>query len=196
MLPTRLPALRAIAGAGALLCCVLLAHTRADATTIPSGATLATTLNLSLNTKSAYVGQPISLLVVQPYPNDATVLHGSKIYGHVTRVQKASQGRNPELELALDSILLAGATKRTPMQATISKIAPKQGPNVVYGAAGALVGMFLGNWIGKMVGTNAGGAIGAAGGFLLASNNKKDIELGEGSAVSVQLAAPLNLSAR
>ena len=187
MLPARNLAFRTTVGASALLCCVLFAHMRANATTIPSGSTFATTLNLSLNTKSAYVGQPISLLVVQPYPNDATVLQGSKIYGHVTKVQKAGQGRNPELLLALDSIVLAGSTSRTPMHATISKIAPKQGPNVLYGAAGALVGMFLGNWIGKMVGTNAGGAIGAAGGFLLASNNKKDITVPEGSDVSVQL---------
>ena len=168
----------------------------AAAAAIPSGSTLATTLNLSLNTKSAYTGQPISLLVVAPYPDDATQLEGSKIYGHVAKVQKAGQGRNPELELALDSIVLAGSTKRMPIHAAISKIAPKQGPNVLYGAAGALVGMLFGNWVGKMVGTNAGGAIGAAGGFLLASNNKKNIEVPEGSAVSVQLSAPLNLSAR
>lgn len=168
-------------------CCILGAMPVSAATTISSGSTFATTLNLSLNTKSAYVGQPISLLVVQPYPNGATVLQGSKIYGRVVKVQKASQGRNPELQLAVDSILLAGTTNRTPIQAEISKIAPKQGPNYLYGAAGALVGMFVGNWIGKMVGTNAGGAIGAAGGFLLASNNKKDIVVPEGSDVSVQL---------
>jgi len=178
----------------ALLCSIIaLAPAMAGAATIPSGSTLTTTLNLSLNTKSAYVGQPISLLVVAPYPNGATQLAGSKIYGHVTKVQKAGQGRNPELQLALDSIVLAGSTKRTPIHAAISKIAPKQGPNVVYGAAGALIGMLFGNWIGKMVGTNAGGAIGAAGGFLLASNNKKNIEVPEGSAVSVQLSAPLTL---
>ncbi|HZV79027.1 MAG TPA: hypothetical protein VFF60_05360 [Candidatus Binatus sp.] len=167
---------------------------QASAGTIPSGTTLHTTLNLSLNTKSAYVGQPISLLVTQPYPSGGASLQGSKIYGHVTKVQKAGQGRNPELELTVDSILLAGATQRLPMQAAISKIAPKQGPNVLYGAAGALAGMLVGNWIGKMVGTNAGGAIGVAGGFLLASNNKKDITVPEGSEVSVQLSAPLTLA--
>ncbi|HME80961.1 MAG TPA: hypothetical protein VKF82_02680 [Candidatus Eremiobacteraceae bacterium] len=160
---------------------------------IPAGSAIQATLNLSLNTKSAYVGQPISMNVQSPYPSNGAGLQGAIIYGHVAQVQKAGQGRNPQLELVVDHIKSYGSSSQIPISAYIDKIAPKQGPNYLTGAAGAAVGMLLGNWIGKTIGTNAGGAVGLAAGFMLASNNKKDINVSGGSEVTVHLTQALSL---
>ncbi|HLN47791.1 MAG TPA: hypothetical protein VK216_05950 [Magnetospirillaceae bacterium] len=183
-------ALALIAGATAI---IWSSGSLAARAVIPAGSSIEATLNLSLNTKSAYVGQPISMNVQAPYPSNGGALQGSTIYGHVAQVQKAGQGRNPQLELVVDHIKPSGSSSQIPISAYIDKIAPKQGPNYLTGAAGAAVGMLLGNWLGKTIGTNAGGAVGLAAGFMLASNNKKDINLAGGSEVTVHLAQPLSL---
>jgi hypothetical protein len=154
---------------------------------VPAGTAITTNLTSSVNTASAQVNQPISLSVKAPVPPGASVFEGATFYGHISQVQKASQGRNPMLELDVDSVRLAGTQTRLPVGATISKIAPSQGPNVGLGAAGAGAGMLLGNWIGKMVGTDVGGAVGAAAGYLLTSNNRQDITVGPGWDISVEL---------
>jgi hypothetical protein len=155
--------------------------------TVPGGTSVTTNLTTSVNTATAQVNQPISLLVKAPVPRVASVFEGATFYGHIAAVQRASQGRNPTLELDVDTVRLAGTETRLPVGATISKIAPAQGPNVGMGAAGAGAGMLLGNWIGKMVGTDVGGAAGAAAGYLLASNNRQDITVGPGWDISIML---------
>jgi hypothetical protein len=170
----------------------LSAQVALAARTVPAGSSIQATLNLSLNTKSAYVGQPISMNVQSPYPTNGSGLQGATIYGHVSQVQKAGQGRNPQLELVVDHIKPYGSSSQIPLSAYIDKIAPKQGPNYLTGAAGAAVGMLLGNWLGKTIGTNAGGAVGLAAGFMLASNNKKDITVPGGSDVTVHLTQALS----
>ena len=55
-------------------------------------------------------------------------------------------------------------------------------------AGGALAGMLVGNAIGKVLfGGSAGGAIGAAGGFLLAKNNRQNVDVPAGSYIQVEL---------
>jgi uncharacterized membrane protein YebE (DUF533 family) len=57
-------------------------------------------------------------------------------------------------------------------------------------AAGALAGMLVGNALGKMLfHGSAGGAFGAVGGFMLAKNNRQNVNVPAGSVVQVQLNA-------
>jgi outer membrane lipoprotein SlyB len=111
------------------------------------------------------------------------------VYGHVVSAQKAGQGRNPSIELEVDTIRFANGTKSS-LSASIAKIQAKH-LNVVAGAAGAGAGLLLGNWIGKSIGIKGGGLFGAAAGFLLASNNKQNIALPAGSQVSAVLSSSL-----
>jgi hypothetical protein len=161
--------------------------------TIPSGAGLTAVTNLDLNSGSAYVGQPVSMTVQPPYPAQGTGLAGAIIYGRVIEAQAAGQGRNAKLELGVDHIKLAGSGTQIPMAAKISKIDVRQGSNIGKEAVGTAAGMLIGNWIGKSLGTNAGGLVGAAGGYMLTSNSKTNFDVPTGSKVTMALTQPLAL---
>jgi len=65
-------------------------------------------------------------------------------------------------------------------------VAPKKKSAIVQQAAGAGVGMLVGNFLGKKVGTNLGGLAGAAGGFVYANNRKTDFVVPRNSVVTLQ----------
>ena len=90
---------------------VLLVH--------PSGLAINTTLGTYLNSGSAYVGQPVTLSVQQPYPVGASILNGATIYGEVLDVQAAHQGVDPKLEIAINAIKLAGSSIQQPLSAKV-----------------------------------------------------------------------------
>jgi len=159
---------------------------------VPSGSGMNGTLGNSLDTKSSYAGQPISIAVVSPFPQGISALGGATIYGHVGSVTPGGRGRNPQLSIVLDKIKFSNGTSSS-IGAVVSKLDPKdaQRRRVLLGTAG---GMFLGNWAGKaMFGGSAGGAVGAATGFLLSSNNKQDFHVPAGSPVGVQLTRSLTV---
>jgi len=160
---------------------------------IASGLAINTTLGTELNSGSAYVGQPISLNVKAPYPGNSTLLNGATIYGEVLDVQAAHQGINPKLEISVDSIQLAGSSDRQPISAKVVRMNPIQGNNFTKEAGGTLAGMLIGNWIGKSLDSNQGGIIGAAGGYLLTSNSKTNLDVAAGSVVTLQLTDALAL---
>jgi uncharacterized membrane protein YebE (DUF533 family) len=54
-------------------------------------------------------------------------------------------------------------------------------------AGGAVAGMILGNIIGKKLGTNAGGLVGAGGGYLYAKNAKQNLTVPANSLITVQV---------
>jgi len=160
---------------------------------ISNGSSISSTLTNDVNTKSAYVGQPITMSVIAPYPNNGAFLAGATLYGHVLVAQSASQGRAASLELTVDRIKLAGTDLQQPITAKIVKIDVRQRSNLTNEAAGTLGGMLIGNWIGKSVGTKSGGLVGAAAGYLLTSNSKQNLDVPAGSTVSVQLLDVLQL---
>ena len=178
-----------IAGVAALACVWL--PIAALAATIPSGYGMNGTLNVALDTKSAYAGQPVSIAVVAPYPQGIN-LSGAVVYGHVGDAVPGGRGRNPQLSIVLDSIKFANGHKSS-LGAVVNKLEPKKDKHgrVLLGTAG---GMFLGNWAGKaLFGGNAGGAVGAATGYLLSSNNKSDFHVPAGSPVGMQLTRSLSV---
>jgi hypothetical protein len=113
----------------------------AAATTIASGALVHGTFQTPLNTKSAYVGQPFSISVVPPYPNDSSALRGAVIHGHVAVVQKAGRGTNAGLELAADKVTTS-AGRSTPvslrMTGSNAPAPAKQPGRVLAGTVGGM----------------------------------------------------------
>lgn len=162
------------------------------ATLLPSGSNIVAITNSDLNSGSAKVGQRISMTVHPPYPPGGSRLAGATIEGYVSVAQPAGQGRNPKLELDVKTIQYASGA-RVPISAMISKIEVKQASNVAKEIAGAGGGMLIGNWIGKTLGTNAGGALGAIGGYLLTSNSKTNFDVPTGSKVYLQLTQALSV---
>jgi hypothetical protein len=191
-----LPHARAITIAAlALLAAASLAPTALlAAQTLPAGTQFNAVLRSALDTKSAYTGQPVSLGVIAPLPRNAVSLQDAVIYGHVSQVRAAGQGRNPELTVMVDKIVFANGQSQ-PLAGEITQITEKRDQSpVVKGAVGALGGMLIGNWLGKaLFGGKAGGLIGAAGGYLLASNNKSNFHVPAGSAATVKLTGDLRI---
>jgi hypothetical protein len=160
---------------------------------IPGGAVINTTLGTELNTGSAYIGQPITLTVQQQSQGSESALAGATIYGKVVQAQAASQGTNPAIQIAVDSISLAGNADPQPLAAKVLKIDPTSGSMIAKEAGGALAGMLIGNWIGKKYGSNVGGLLGAAGGYLLTANSKANLRVPAGTPVTLQLTDALVL---
>src|SRR5271165_5426951 len=157
--------------------------------TVPSGSGLNGSLNVALDTKSSYAGQPVSITVVGPYPNGISALAGATVYGHVGSVVPGGRGTNPQLSIILDKIRFSNGSSES-LGAVVNHLDPQKDKRgrVLLGTAG---GMFLGNWAGKaLFGGSAGGA---ATGFLLSSNNKSDFHVPAGSPVGVQLTRSLSV---
>jgi hypothetical protein len=157
------------------------------ASAIPPGTSIFGVLSTELNTKSTNVGDGFSLQVVRPYPNGDSSYAGAYVRGHVADVVRASQGRKAELDLAFDSIVLPDGAS-APLRAHVVKLEQKQQSAVVQQAAGAGVGMIVGNMIGKTIfHTGLGGIIGAAGGFAYANNLKTNFDVPKDSQMTIQV---------
>jgi hypothetical protein len=160
---------------------------------IQSGAQIRTTLGADINTKSAYIGEPITLTAVAPYPAGADVLAGAKFLGRVIDVQRAGMGTQPRLQIAVDSIELANSADPQPVSASVASIEQNRTSPIPKEAGGTLAGMLIGNWIGKSLDSNQGGIVGAAGGYLLTANSKENVDVPAGSPVILQLTGALSL---
>ena len=172
----RIPALAALS--------LVLALPATALATPPAGTVLAGSITQSLNTANAYVGEPITLTGVTA---PGAGISGATMYGTVTSVTRAGQGRAARLQLTMNRLVLSnGATYAvdgivTGMQASTHTNALKE-------AAGAVGGMIVGNMIGKTIfHASGGGLLGAAGGFLIAKNNRQNMSVPAGSAVRVTL---------
>jgi hypothetical protein len=155
--------------------------------TLGAGTSISATLSSGdINSKNANVGDRFSMTVVQPYPNGDGAYAGATIYGHVTGVERASQGRKAGIQLGFDRIVLRNGMQ-APVSGHVLQADAKQESTVARDAIGAGVGMIVGNYLGKHVGTNLGGLGGAAGGFLYANNLKAQIYIQRGARVTLQL---------
>jgi hypothetical protein len=156
---------------------------------IAAGTAMDAKLNVALDTKTSYAGQPISMTVLPPYPDGNPAFDNARIYGHVTSVVSGGQGRNPQLSIALDSIRYPDSSANVPLNAKVTNIAQQRKNNALKEIGGTVAGMVVGNIIGKWIGMKGitPGAIGAVAGYLLASNNKTDFHVPAGSGVGIQL---------
>jgi hypothetical protein len=153
-----------------------------------AGSDVNGTITQSLSSNSAYVGEPVLLRYVTSADGSGRV-SGGKLYGKVTEVVRAGQGRPGKIGMYFSTLILPSGEqltvsgRPTAMQANTKNNAGKE-------AAGAVVGMLVGNMIGKTIfHTDIGGAAGAGGGFLLAKNNRQNITIPSNSVVTVHLAS-------
>jgi hypothetical protein len=140
----------------------------------------------SLDSKSAYAGEPVTLYNVAS--NDGAIVHGT-LLGTVTDVTPAGQGRNAQVRMHFDRLRnLDGSETR--IDGVVVSVEVKTKSNAAKEIGGALLGMLAGNAIGKAFGINGGGIAGAAGGFLIAKDNRANVVIPADSAVTVQLVNP------
>lgn len=156
--------------------------------TLPVNTELNVTIDQTLDSHSAQVGDNFTAHVQAPYPFDNQALAGAVVTGHITRVQHAGQGVKPEVDFNFDYIRLADGTSG-PIDAAVTQANPKtqtkSGARVVLSTLG---GMLLGNAIGKTVfGAKGGGIAGAAGGFMIGNNYKADIQFPQGSTMTLKM---------
>jgi hypothetical protein len=152
----------------------------------PVGALLDGTIDQNLSSNHAFVGQTVSLSNVTSDDGSRTV-RGARLYGRVSEVQSAGQGRPGRIRLDFNTLILSNGA-RYAVTTTVTNMRVQTKSNAAREAGGALAGMLLGNAVGKtLFGGSAGGTIGAAGGFLLARNARQDVNITQGSVVQVQL---------
>jgi len=148
-----------------------------------AGTQYAGVLSQSVDTKSAYVGQPVTLTHVTS--QDGSVA-GATMYGTVTSVTKPGQGKTAQIQMSFTKLVTTSGTYAvsgvvTGMQAQTKSNAGKE-------IAGAVAGMLVGNMIGKAIfHASGGGFLGAVGGYLVAKNNRQNVSVPAGSVVRVSL---------
>lgn len=158
-----------------------MAVTMGAALALSSGSVLNGTINQNLSSNHAYVGEPVSLSNVS-----GGGVSGGTLYGYVSSVQKAGQGRPGSIQLHFNRLVANGSTYTVQTTVTNANVSTKN--NALKEAGGALAGMLVGNAIGKTVfHSGLGGVAGAAGGYLLAKNNRQDVNISAGSTVQVQV---------
>ena len=185
-LRSRIPALAII------LAFLVPAIASAQTVTLPQGQAVNVQMKDTIDSGSAYAGEHFTARVVAPYPNDDTTFANAIVHGTVIKVVPAGQGRNPELHFSWDSVTLQNGASY-PLNAEMTNGGPKQqSRNGGHVALTTIGGMIVGNIIGKTIfHTNAGGAIGAAGGFLTGYNKKANITLKQGDNFQLTLTRPL-----
>jgi hypothetical protein len=174
--------LRIAAGA---LTGLVMATTIASQAALTSGSLLNGTIDQNLSSNHAYVGERVTLSNVTSNDGSGSVV-GGRLYGEVTEVQPASQGRPGKIRLHFSRLVTRGAVYNVDTRVTGANVKTKN--NTLKEAGGALAGMLVGNAIGKTIfHSGAFGILGAAGGFLLAKNNKENVNISRGTMVQVQV---------
>lgn len=185
-LRSRIPAL------AMLLAFLLPAAALAQTVTLQQGQTLNLQMQDTIDSGNAYAGEHFTARVVAPYPNDDSTFANAVVNGTVVKAVQAGQGRNPELHFSWDSITLQNGTSY-PISATMTNGAPQQqNRNGGHVALTTIGGMIAGNILGKTIfHSNAGGLLGAAGGFLVGYNKKSNVSMKQGQKFALTLTRPL-----
>lgn len=155
------------------------------------GQTLYATMQTTLDSKSANVGDRFTMALTEPYPTERN-LDGATIEGHVSNVVRAGQGTKPEIDLAFDRFVYPDGAS-VPISANLISLQTKTGSkNGADVAAKTVGGMFLGNALFKtLFHMGGGGLLGAIGGFIYGQNAKADVQIQPGSQAQLNLVAPL-----
>jgi len=180
---------QAIASTAVAFAFVLPLATPASANPVQlsAGNMVTSRMNQTIDSGSAHNGDKFSLTVLTPYPSNNSLYNNAQLYGHVTNVIGAGQGRNPVLEFNIDRIVLANGR-----QASVSMLLQSQETqrhnnigNVALTAVGAMI---VGNMIGKsLFNSKLGGPAGLIAGALYANNKKTNVSLRQGSVVVTEV---------
>lgn len=159
--------------------------TAAASAQVQPGEVVNGNLTTQLDSKSTQEGQPFTLSNVTAADGSGNVVGGT-IYGHVTQVITAGQGRKAQINLGFDRFVDQNGNSYR-IDGRVQNVNVQTKSNAGKEVVGAVVGDLLGNYLGKHIGTNLGGAFGAAGGFLYAKNSNQNITVPQNSVVSVQI---------
>jgi hypothetical protein len=159
-------------------------------TLLPSQTVITGTLEQSINSKNAQVGDPFVLDVTAPYPADDQRYQNARVYGHVAAVTRANGTHKGAVNLAFDRLTLMDGTTASLTGQVLSLDAKQGGNSSARGLAGAVVGQILGNYIGKHIGTDVGGAVGAIGGAIYAGNLGTNVTVNQGTQVALKTTSP------
>ena len=144
------------------------------------------TLSQALSSKDAWVGEQVALINVN---STDRLITGARMYGRVVEVEHAGQGKSGQVLIRFDTLQLSSGALY-PVVGEVTHVQVKTSNNAAKEVLGTFGGMIVGNILGKWLGTNAGGLLGAAGGYLVAKNNREDVSIPANSEVSVRLVAP------
>jgi hypothetical protein len=144
------------------------------------------TLMQGVSSKTAHVGDQVVLVNVNSLDGS---IAGARMFGRVAATQHAGQGQSGQVYLSFDTLQLSNGAIY-PIAGEVTQVSVKTASNGPKEALGALGGMIVGNIFGKWIGTNYGGVFGAAGGYLVAKNNRADVSIPANSSVNVRLVPP------
>jgi hypothetical protein len=167
----------------------MIASAQSNTITLYNGTVLNGRLNAPINSATANVGDAWSMAVVPPYPSGNPAFQGATMSGIVTRVIRAGQGRNPEIDLKPQYLHLADGSLAN-LHGTVTGVGTEKGSGntAAKAAVGALAGMLVGNAIGKTIfHSGGGGAVGLIGGALVGANNKSNFSIPAGANATIQL---------
>jgi hypothetical protein len=167
--------------------------------TVPAGTVLSLALSAELNSKSAKVGDPVNAVVISPVIVDGkqAIAINTNVAGEVIKVVSGSDkvGGTPQIGISFDRLELPGG-KDVPIAGTITQKgksdAARDTVKIVGGtAAGAIIGdKAIKGKKGKLIGGLLGGAIGA----VAAQKTGTEVQIDEGTTLSVVLDAPVEIT--
>lgn len=167
--------------------------------TIAAGTRATLTLDQTLSTEHAAVGDLFTATLQTPLTDDRRVIApaGSRVRGTITAVQKSGgAGQEAVLKVHFEEVVVDGVSH--PIQATLLEAnatlegTRTTGERVGAGAAGAGAGAIIGAIIGDGTGAIIGAAAGAAAGTAISMGTEdKNAVLAEGSELVIQLDAPV-----
>lgn len=150
----------------------------------PPGTQLSGILGNALDSKNAYVGEPVVLTNVAS--TDGAVA-GATLTGMVSDVTRPAQGRNAQIRIHFDTLRYADGST-APVDGIVASMQANTKSNAGKEVGGALVGLLIGNALAKTIlGVSGGGAVGAIGGYIIAKDNRADITIPAQTAVTVRL---------
>jgi hypothetical protein len=156
---------------------VAIAPLAASAQVAP-GLVLHGTIDQNLSSNHAYVGEPVTLSGV--WSDNGAIRH-ARVYGHVREVIPAGQGTPGKIRLSFEQLVSPRGTFS--IQARVTSIQAVTKNNAGKEVGGAAVG----GLIGGLLGHGVGAVLGAGGGYLLAKNNRENVNISAGSPVSIQV---------
>lgn len=169
-------------GALAAAIAVLGSQLPAAAQPVP-GTELRGIISSSISTKNAYPGEDV--LARHVYSSDGSV-RDAEMVGTVTSVQRAGQGRPAQISLRFRYLNVNGRTY--PIDGVVTAMSANTKSNALKEVGGTVGGMLVGSAIFRTLFAVAGGGIlGAIGGFLIAKNNRQNMEIPAGSAIDVHV---------
>lgn len=173
--------------------------TVASTLTVPAGTQLPLSLSTALSSKSAKVGDPVRAVLTNAVMVDGrtAIASGTTVAGSVIRVVSGSDkiGGTPTLVVAFDRLELPGG-KDVPISGEITSSGKSDNTrDTVKIVGGAAAGALLGDQVtDKDRGKVIGGILGAAAGAVAASKTGTEVKMEEGAAMSLALAAPVEVT--